>query len=327
MEQGNDYKMGKSKQTYGEFRRAILTPNQLQALSHLSTTRVMRDTIFLWTQILAAWALVALWENWISILIAIFVVGTRYYALYIIGHDGLHRRLFNSRRKNDLWNDVFILGAIGAITRINRHNHMRHHAALALPTDPDLYKYNLADRNGRIQFVLSLTGLPHIQRAIRNVFFDGAQHERKVTDHHTIRDIAILLGWQIMLIGALTFLIGWWAYPLIWLLPVYIFTFAADTARVMLEHAVESDPNPALPDRLITYKSSRIERIFFAPMNMNFHATHHLWPSIPYYNLPAADAMLRSSPKGARLALRGSYCARLIAMAAARPWISKRAVP
>jgi len=42
-------------------------------------------------------------------------------------------------------------------------------------------------------------------------------------------------------------------------------------------------------------------------MNMNFHAAHHLWPSIPYYNLPAADQEIRSLPEAAGLEWRDSY--------------------
>ena len=57
--------------------------------------------------------------------------------------------------------------------------------------------------------------------------------------------------------------------------------------RAFCEHA-----QPLLPDkaadtrRLVTFFPSRLERLFFAPMNMNYHAEHHLWASVPYHNLP-----------------------------------------
>lgn len=35
-----------------------------------------------------------------------------------------------------------------------------------------------------------------------------------------LRDIAILAVWQTALIGCLTFFIGWWAYSVLWMLPV-----------------------------------------------------------------------------------------------------------
>jgi fatty acid desaturase len=47
--------------------------------------------------------------------------------------------------------------------------------------------------------------------------------------------------------------------------------------------------------------------MFLAPMHMNFHAAHHLWPSIPYYNLPIADAELRDSAGADAIDRRRSY--------------------
>jgi len=49
------------------------------------------------------------------VLLAIPVIGNRYYALFIIGHDGMHRRLFPHIKRNDFWNDLLVLAPIGAI--------------------------------------------------------------------------------------------------------------------------------------------------------------------------------------------------------------------
>jgi fatty acid desaturase len=57
--------------------------------------------------------------------------------------------------------------------------------------------------------------------------------------------------------------------------------------------------------------------MIFAPHNMNYHMAHHLWPSIPYYNLPAADALVRESEivkRGDdRLVWRKSYIGYMVA--------------
>jgi fatty acid desaturase len=47
-------------------------------------------------------------------------------------------------------------------------------------------------------------------------------------------------------------------------------------------------------------------------MNMNYHAVHHLWPSVPYYNLPIADEEVRPRAESSGLEWRGSYFAYLI---------------
>jgi len=45
--------------------------------------------------------------------------------------------------------------------------------------------------------------------------------------------------------------------------------------------------------RMVHFESNWLERQFFAPNNMNCHIAHHLWPGIPYYNLPIAEARVR----------------------------------
>ncbi len=79
--------------------------------------------------------------SWLTVVPAILIVGTRYYALAIIGHDGLHRRMFPDQWTNDLFNDLLIMGPIGAITRVNRLNHIEHHRITASTADPDRHKY------------------------------------------------------------------------------------------------------------------------------------------------------------------------------------------
>lgn len=301
--------MSGATQTYAPYRKTLLTDADLRQFNTLRPNRVVRDTIWLWAQIVAAWMLVAHWPYWWTVLLALPVIGTRYYALFIIGHDGLHRRLFETRLANDAWNDIFVMGAIGAITRINRENHMRHHMTLGLDHDPDRYKYKADDKLTALSYMFTLTGLRYVVRALGNVFLPRKEIRDTPRPRYGLRDLAILAGWQIALIGGLSWSIGWWAYPLLWLLPVYIFTFTADIVRVFLEHSYpEADARSDQRRRLISYTSSSLERRFFAPLNMNFHAAHHLWPSIPYYNLPLADARMRQAQDiEDNIVWRGSY--------------------
>jgi len=109
---------------YRRYRAALLTPERVRELSRLRPWRTVLDAAWMWTGIVAAWVLVWWHPAWWTVLIAIPVIGTRYYGLFIIGHDGMHRRIFPSFRANDLFCDVVVLGPIGAITRINNKNHL-----------------------------------------------------------------------------------------------------------------------------------------------------------------------------------------------------------
>jgi fatty acid desaturase len=303
-------------QSYEPFRRSLLQRDELAELSRLRPRIAVRDTLLLWAQIIAAWCVAAAYPGvWMDLAAACFV-GNRYYALFILGHDGLHRRLHPSPAVNDWWNDAALIGPLGAVTRLNRRNHMKHHAGLCTAPDPDLYKYRSRTALSVADYLASLSGLTFVARAVRNVYAaDAEATTRAATERHGVRDATILLLWQAVLILTLTRLFGWWGYVGMWLLPVYVFTYAADIVRVFCEHSTADGADECpLPARLTTFTSNWFERKLFAPMNMNHHVAHHLWPSIPYYNLPQATALLHARVRaagGAGPSRRGSYVAYL----------------
>jgi fatty acid desaturase len=93
---------------------------------------------------------------------------------------------------------------------------------------------------------------------------------------------------------------------------VYL-AFVFDNFRAFAEHSQPEPDHLADKHRLVTYLSNPIERFFIAPLNMNYHAVHHLWPSIPYYQLPKADREIRNLPEAASLEWRGTYFGYLLA--------------
>jgi fatty acid desaturase len=304
---------------YRAYRKSLLSPERVREFSRLRPGRAVWDALCCWLTIGAAWTLVALRPEWWTVLLAVPIVGTRYYALFIIGHDGLHRRLFPNARHNDLFNDLFILGPIGAVTRINNGNHLRHHHHLATDLDPDRHKHGCFNKTNLFELLGYLTGVLSVLRSVRNVFFAPRAAAKRERERYMLRDVIILASWQALLIGGLTWSIGWWSWPVLWLLPVFAFTFLGDNLRSFAEHSHPEPDREADAHRLISFCSNPIERLFLAPMNMNYHAVHHLWPSIPYYHLPLADAAIRADAAARGLEWRRSYLGYLWRYCAALP--------
>src|SRR5262245_3909499 len=125
---------------YEPLRRDFLPQERVKALSRLQPWRAVLDSLWFWAGIVCAWAIVARWPHWWTVCLAIAVIATRYYALLIVGHDGIHRRLFRLPRWNDWFADVVVFGPVGAITRINNQNHLGHHHQLSTSDDPDLHQ-------------------------------------------------------------------------------------------------------------------------------------------------------------------------------------------
>jgi len=306
---------------YQPYRQQMLTPARVRELSQLRPGRVVRDVVLAWVVIIAAWAIAAVWTSPLVMVAACVVVGTRYYALFIIGHDALHRRLFTDRETNDRFCDLFVLGPIGAITRLNNRNHLGHHRHLASELDPDRHKYACFNKTDLTQLLGYLSGLTSIVTSVRHVFFASgrAPSGESRDDGYTTRDLIGLAIVQLVLAGGLTWTFGWWGWPLMWAAPVYAFTYLGDSIRSFAEHSRPQADALADEHRLITYVSNPVELLFFAPMNMNFHAAHHLWTSIPYYNLAIADAEMRAHPLAAELEWRRSYIGYLVRYALALP--------
>lgn len=293
---------------YLPYRTALLSTERVRELSVLRPWIPVSHTALSWAIILSAWYLCAVTSSWFVVLLAIPIIGNRYYALFIVGHDAFHRRLFSKTEYNDLFSDLFVHGALGAITRINKQNHLAHHSQLATPEDPDRAKHCCFGKSEFFQLIGYLTGVTTIWRSIVSVYLKPIRGEVGREKQHTRRDLGIIVGWQLMLLFGLSFFIGWWAYPILWLLPVYLFTYLADGLRSFAEHSQPYQDSIADEHRLITYHAPWWERILFSPMNMNYHAIHHLWPSIPYYNLPIADGEVRRNLVGGEnLEWRNSY--------------------
>src|SRR5436190_8932453 len=241
----SDAAEGVGTNIYRVYRSSLLPPGRVRELSKLRPWRAVLDAAWMWVGILAAWALVAWKPTWWTLLIAIPLIGTRYYGLFIIGHDGMHRRVFNDPRVSDLFCDLFIFGPIGAITRLNNRNHLQHHLHLATELDPDRHKHACFNKSTRPEYVAFLSGLVNLYPAARNVFARkkasaAPDHSRKRS--YALRDLVILLGWQIALIGGLTWAIGWWAYPVLWLVPAYLHAYLGDLVLSLLAYAQpESD--------------------------------------------------------------------------------------
>jgi fatty acid desaturase len=308
---------------YIPHRYSLLSPKRIRELSALRPWRAILDVAGCWALILASFLVVSVHPVWWTVLIAIPVIGNRYYGLFIVGHDGMHRRLFPTIKRNDFWTDLLVFAPIGAITRINNRNHLLHHRHLATSNDPDRHKHACFNKADRVELLGFLSGFLSVWTSAKAVFFTRRKTDassgrpNSAAGNYRLRDFALLFGWFTVLAGGLTWSIGWWAYPVLWLFPVYTFMFLGDNFRSFAEHSHPESDRAADKHRLITYTSNPIERMFVAPMNMNFHTVHHLWPSIPYYNLPIADTEVRRRPEAAGLTWRNSYFAYLF-----RYWLS-----
>lgn len=274
--------------------------------------RVVFDLLRSWALILAAVTACALWRDPLVWVLGVVVIGCQQYALQILHHDGMHRTLFRSRRLNDLVTRFLLSLPLFAPLGPFRHKHLEHHKWLGQPADPDRYYHTTAGKHTRARLLLFLLGLQAALAGVLGALRGPARAHEEVKARRPVPGAG--LDWLFMLLTqvglgvSLTVAAGPLGYPVLWVLPFGVFVFQAQTMRSFAEHASPEPDEPAdARGRLVTYRSWWLERVFFAPNNMNHHAEHHLHPQVPYYHLPALRAHLRASPDWSAIEERGSY--------------------
>ena len=84
-------------------------------------------------------------------------------------------------------------------------------------------------------------------------------------------------------------------------------TVLAHLVRSFVEHAITDSETGAHSNRLITIRSNLVERALVAPYGMNYHAEHHLLPSVPAPRLPELQRRLAADEGTPPVLVRRSY--------------------
>jgi len=202
-------------------------------------------------------------------------------ALSVVMHEGVHHLLTRSRG----WNRALAI-ACGLPILLSadayRALHLRHHAFERTERDPDDIE-TLARRGiplVLVYYVLLAVGaylyFPHVAVA-------GYRAARSRTDR-----LAILLEYAVLL--ALFGLALWYspgALVRLWLLPMMV-AAQLTNIRSLAEHGLTTSGNPFTATRSV--RTSPVVAFFLC--NLNFHLEHHLFPAVPWYNLPAVHGLL-----------------------------------
>lgn len=263
-----------------------------------------------WGLVALSFALVYFYTNIFTILIAFFVIGGRQLACSIIMHDTGHRALFNNPKVNDFvgkW-----LGAYPILQDMLRYRtyHNQHHLHTGTAEDPDLsitkgYPTSMISMCRKIGRDLSgASGLKsqiavimmHLNYLTYNL---GGQVKRIIQKDRSwgvfwsvvYENLSGPILANLILYGILWSLGAGWLY-LLWigaLLTTYNFSIRI---RAMAEHSMVKDTEDPARNTRTTY-ANWLEKLLFAPHNVNYHLEHHMLMSVPSYNLPKMHQLLQ----------------------------------
>jgi fatty acid desaturase len=275
-----------------------------------------------WALILGSIALVAWWPNPLTFLLAVGIIGSRQLGLAILMHDGAHGCLSPDEKTNLTLSQWFCAYPIFAETRAYRRYHLQHHARTQQEDDPDLVlsaPFPITKMSYRRKFLRDITGQTGYQQRKAQLLNALGPKEWPWAQRaaHFCEKLGPQFAVNAVMFAGLAAAGVWWAYPLLWLLPLVTWMMVITRIRNIAEHAVVPDSADPLRNTRTT-RANLLERLFIAPYYVNYHLEHHLLFYVPCYNLPRVHRILSASSHAERMEVQPNYAA-VLRLATAKP--------
>lgn len=289
----------------------ILSAADLALVRRRSTWRGLAMIAHAWAIIIGAIALVAMFPNPVVFLLAVMIIGSRQLGLAILMHDGAHGCLSPDPLWNERLSQWLCAYPVFAETRAYRRYHLKHHKRTQQADDPDLVlsaPFPITVKSYRRKFardLFGLTGFSQRKAQVLNAFGDPSlplgrrlRHFREKLGPQILTNALI---WMAMALAGV-----WWAYPLLWILPLLTWFMVVTRVRNIAEHAVVPDRDDPLRNTRTTM-AGFVERLFVAPYFVNYHLEHHLLYYVPCYNLPKVHDILKRGEFAGRMETQSDY--------------------
>ncbi|HLX81228.1 MAG TPA: fatty acid desaturase [Burkholderiales bacterium] len=324
-----------------DFRKAL--PRELvQRLSQVSAWRSAWSVVQEFLVLAALIAAALYWWTWWVVIPCVVLIGTRQHALFVLAHESAHYRLFEQRWLNDAAGRVCAT-LQGLSMRTYRVIHRLHHNNLYTGLDPDtalhggyprgkayLAKKLLKDLTGFTAwktYAYFLGGAPALNTqtnvAIRPLDdTSGKLREEARSDRNMVIAAHAILLFFFFWNGFIV------EYLVLWILPLLTVVQAILRLRAIAEHGATTDFSSPLTAARTNLVPAWLGWLIF-PHHVNFHIEHHLYASVPQYNLPALHRELtaRGLLEAAEVMSFRTTLGKIFADRAAKVSVSSAALP
>lgn len=286
----------------------IFTPEEVKSLLRKSDWLAAWEILQVWFWIAGAFALVWIYPSVFTVIPALWILGGKQLGCAIILHDAGHQSLFRNKRWNTVWGNIF--GAWPVFHNVEQYRpyHLEHHKTTGTQDDPDLFLtrgYPASRKNMVRKFLRDLTGITGIKSwigllAMHLGFLEYNLGNKIVRHRHVPFRRVVSNAWKnlagpvmanLVMAGIFYAAGNPWLY-LMWPAANLLTYPFCIRVRSMAEHSMV--PEKTDPHRNTrTVHANFFEKIFFAPLHVNYHVEHHLHMAVPSYHFARMHRMLK----------------------------------
>lgn len=279
----------------------MLSNDELKKLSIVSDLWGCLAIVATWIWIALTFAALLLWPHPLTYAAGFVLMARHQLSLAILMHDAAHRRLFRSLSLNDYAAQLFLAAPILFSLNSYRVFHLKHHQNPLAADDPDLSLiggYPISKGSFARKLLRDAFGVSYFKFIKYFVSRSRTNQGRKAkSDGKRVGPsfpmvLGMVFATNLGIFGVLYALHSPWLYLFFWLLPAMTGLQVLLRIRGIAEHAGYA-PNEDQRQNARTVVN-RWQTFFFAPNNVNYHIEHHLYPSVPWYRLPAVHALLKA---------------------------------
>ncbi|WP_164012042.1 fatty acid desaturase family protein [Pyxidicoccus trucidator] len=264
-------------------------------MSQVSNGRALWALACQWLGIAASFAFVLTVDRWWAWPIAAVIIASRQHALLALMHESAHYHFLSNRKVSDVVSDLLCAFPLNMTTAGYRHEHMLHHRYVNTPQDP-YWVGQLPDASWHFPrtplraaavFLGDALGLyaPNHLKVVMPWTYWGrlvgkAKPQISAFEHARYWFYVATLVTVLVTTGA------WLHWLLLWVMPTTTVMMAFFRMRALGEHPLDANPQGDETRETRDVEGTVLENFFVAPLNVNYHLTHHTFPSVPFYNLP-----------------------------------------
>lgn len=228
------------------------------------------------------------------------VIGVAIHGLGNLMHEAIHGNLFRNRRLDRLVGFVAGIPALFSVTAY-RVTHLIHHRHNRTKLDPDELTNLTTDRH-----LLSLAFYSWIVVGVvlylLHVPITALRRGRRRERAAIVAEYLFIAGLYASIFAVAAHYHASGLVVQLWVIPL-LFAAVFVNVRGWAEHMMTVPGHPLTQSRTIT--SNRL--LSFLNINLNYHLEHHLFPAMPWYNLPRLHALLQDEYREAGASIYRSY--------------------